>query len=548
MKLAALAPPLLALSALSAPSHAQTILRTHTGLERWSSLGTDVAFVGDFDADGVDDYALVGRDGELGPTPPPVAIRSGATGAVLLGIGVAAAPGPLRSVARVDDVDGDGVPDLGFASSDAVSVIAGASDTRLWTVTVSSPSTGFGFTPIGDVNLDGVTDLAHTSLGSTSSPGDTTILSGADGALIWSVPLEGSSVARIGDANGDGVDDFAVGNRDASTTGVAAFHGRAYVLDGTDGTVLRMHEPAQLASSQAYGASVCRIDDVDGDGIDDLAVAAPATERNVAYPAFIDLWSTATGQIIRTISRVGDNGMGGGFGGSIVSTGDLDGDGAGDFVVGFESDFPNVAGFQFARAFSGATGRTIGVFPGVAGAGESIDVAPDLDGDGSPELLMGAPLASGANFNDQYRGEVTLFRLEVTEDAVARFCPPSPNVTGAPGRIGWTGSTRVAADDFVLHAAQLPPATFGLFVAEDRFFADRNVVGNGLLCMLSPRRFPTILPTGSGYVSEALDQAVVAFAPFQPLRPGDTWAFQFWSRDGIGAGSNLTDALFVEFR
>jgi len=141
---------------------------------------------------------------------------------------------------------------------------------------------------------------------------------------------------------------------------------------------------------------------------------------------------------------------------------------------------------------------------------------------------------------------VVVTRVPVFPDGVVRFCPAAPNVTGAPARIEWTGSTGLAQASFGLRATDVPPSTFGLFVMH-RAVSRQVQVGNGVLCIEGAQRLAPILATGAGDVSLTLSLQDLTWQPFDPLKVGDLRVFQFWSRDPIGAGSNLTDAVLVGF-
>jgi hypothetical protein len=84
------------------------------------------------------------------------------------------------------------------------------------------------------------------------------------------------------------------------------------------------------------------------------------------------------------------NGTGGNFGASVSRIGDVDNDGCEDFVAG-EPDFATSNGL--ARVFSGKTHALIADFAGNIGSGlgASVDGKTDLDGDGFPDVLLGAP-------------------------------------------------------------------------------------------------------------------------------------------------------------
>ncbi len=92
----------------------------------------------------------------------------------------------------------------------------------------------------------------------------------------------GVSVASLGDLDGDGVGDLAVG-ASQSTTGGGKARGAVWVLFlNTDGTV-KSHQKISdteggftgtLNDSDRFGRSVASLGDLDGDGVTDLAVGA----------------------------------------------------------------------------------------------------------------------------------------------------------------------------------------------------------------------------------------------------------------------------------
>ena len=90
----------------------------------------------------------------------------------------------------------------------------------------------------------------------------------------------GYSVANIGDLNGDGVNDLAVGAKEDDEGGDdrGAIH---IMFMNTDGSVDRTVEinssttnGPTLANTDYFGASIANIGDLDGDGVNDLAVGA----------------------------------------------------------------------------------------------------------------------------------------------------------------------------------------------------------------------------------------------------------------------------------
>jgi hypothetical protein len=82
----------------------------------------------------------------------------------------------------------------------------------------------------------------------------------------------GDSVA-VGDVNGDGRDDIAVAAPELNV-GLNAGQGRAYVFSGADGSVLVTLDTPDSQADAAFSLSLA-VGDANGDGRDDIAVAAP---------------------------------------------------------------------------------------------------------------------------------------------------------------------------------------------------------------------------------------------------------------------------------
>ncbi len=262
------------------------------------------------------------------------------------------------------------------------------------------------------------------------------------------VSLEGNvffgiDVASLGDLDGDGVPDIAVGSHTDNDGGTT--RGAVYVLFlNTDGTV-KAHQKISstsggfagpLEDDDRFGSAVESLGDLDGDGVGDLAVAAPydssaGTRRGAIWILFLDADGTVKGQ--QKIS-----GTSGGFTGALddndqlgfhalASLGDLDGDGVGDLAVGARHD-DDGGGHQNAERgavwvlFLNADGtvkahqkisQTEGGFLGTLHNNDrfafSLAHLGDLDGDGIADLAAGAR-------NDRdgglYRGAVWILFLD----------------------------------------------------------------------------------------------------------------------------------------
>jgi len=97
------------------------------------------------------------------------------------------------------------------------------------------------------------------------------------------------------------------------------------------------------------------------------------------------------------------------FGASVRAAGDVNNDGRPDYIVGAPED-GNVlsTGQGFARVFSGQTGAILHTFNGISNSdrfGASVDGAGDVNNDGFADVVVGAPLVSTLGSN---RGRVSV--------------------------------------------------------------------------------------------------------------------------------------------
>src|SRR5262245_15844627 len=157
-----------------------------------------------------------------------------------------------NSVAAAGDVDGDGVPDVivgapsafdGFGRARVYSGATGAT-LRTFASSVQNDQFGFSVAGVGDLDGDGIGDvivgILQSSAGGVTAAGRATVFSGATGLPLWSrdgtQPFDflGSAVARVGDLDGDGVEDPAVGVI-YGDNGPAFDAGRVEVLSGATG-------------------------------------------------------------------------------------------------------------------------------------------------------------------------------------------------------------------------------------------------------------------------------------------------------------------------
>ncbi len=137
----------------------------------------------------------------------------------------------------------------------------------------------------------------------------------------------GSAVCGLGDLDGDDVPDFAVGAEMAR--GKGPDRGEVFALSGGNHSVLWHRRGAD--DYESLGCAICSIPDVNADGIDDLAVGArEATSGELHNVGCVYILSGRDGEVIRRL--YGDPAWAE-FGVGLARLGDVDGDGVPDFVA-----------------------------------------------------------------------------------------------------------------------------------------------------------------------------------------------------------------------
>lgn len=240
-------------------------------------------------------------------------------------------------------------------------------------------------------------------------------------ALRFDAPFAetaGSTVAGDCDVTGDGRPDVVVGAPGA-TAGGADRAGRVYVVPGSPTRAPGSYAlsgsgaPAGAivlegaAAEDRAGVELACAGDVDGDGSDDVAIAAPGAGPGTAYVVFggsalaaaSPLSLGALGAHGFTIRGPSDTLLGT----SIAGVGDLDGDGFDEVAVGDEWGDEHSGtwpGTVYVVAGRAATTPVDLTQPGstllrIHGAADNdrlktVARAGDVDGDGTPDLVVGA--------------------------------------------------------------------------------------------------------------------------------------------------------------
>lgn len=285
------------------------LVRLYSGADRsvvWElyqpqrrGFGVALAPAGDFDGDGDPDL-LIGDTGcsSVGCSEPGrVVVVDANTGQTVTTVVRGKTTARFGSaVAGLGDVDGDGYSDfvagapgqsIDDIQSGAVWVISSVSASTLFNLAGVDDLEQFGASVarIGDANGDGVTDFAvGAPFGTSGYVGDVRLFSGADGTQLVDVQgggiggqQFGISIAGIGDQDGDGLADFVVGDPKDNPAGGVCCSGAAFVYSGLDGTLLETHVGVSAGFSEYWllGHVVANVGDLNGDGLVDWAASTP---------------------------------------------------------------------------------------------------------------------------------------------------------------------------------------------------------------------------------------------------------------------------------
>ena len=330
------------------------------------------------------------------------------------------------TVATAGDVNGDGYSDVlvgaytydnGQTDEGRVYLYLGSASglaaSPAWTAESNQASAQFGssVSTAGDVNGDGYSDViigAYTYDNGQTDEGRASLYRGSATGLAataaWTAESDqagsafGISVSTAGDVDGDGYSDVIVG-ADNYDNG-QPFEGRAYLYRGSASGLAAT--PAWTAESNQvaaiFGVSVATAGDVNGDGYSDVIVGAYLYDNDQADEgrAFI-YHGSATGlgaTAARTLESDQDGAL---LGESVMTAGDVNGDGYADVLVGAygydAGETDEGRAFVFLGSASGVSAVPVWTADGNqtgAYSGYQVATAGDVNGDGYADVLVGA--------------------------------------------------------------------------------------------------------------------------------------------------------------
>jgi hypothetical protein len=392
-----------------------------TGLSNspdWSAAGEQavdhfgdvVSTAGDVNGDGFADVIIGVPDRDSGPTAgsayvyhgsasglsaTPDWVQNGGTGNEQFGFSVSAGDfdgdGLSDVVVGVPGYDGEGL-DMGgvfvyFGTSSGVS-----SSPLIIEVNESQINLFFGrsVSTVGDLDGDGYADLAIGAPGYIdfpNGPGAIYIYEGYSGGLIdeWSERIGGfqldsgfgAEVKLAGDVDGDGYSDMIVGMEGYDPTSLLPEAGRFRVYYG-DSNILDGFASDQLIGDQAeaaLGNSVFTAGDVNGDGYSDVIVGEAGFDGTTGPDSGRARVFHGSPRGLATTADWEASSGSGAFAYSISTAGDVNGDGYADVIVG--APFYDSGQTDEGKAWL-YLGSPFGISPGASGAVESNETSANF--------------------------------------------------------------------------------------------------------------------------------------------------------------------------
>lgn len=283
-----------------------------------------------------------------------------------------------------------------------------------------------------------------------------------------SYSIDGSSFATyqyglalaVGDIDGDGYDDLAISDA-PSQSGLLAVgaHGAVYIHYGSSSGPSNKYVKISADGGQRLGRSLSMGGDFDGSGKVDLAIGAtyntPFSTPSQVNGVFVFYGENLPKPSSNNINRSSSNndwnyqdnrGNAPSFGESVCITGDLSGDGVAELVAS-APDFDNDDGRVFVFGYNlGVNPELITYIAGPSGTkaefGSSLVGLNDINGDGDPDLLIGAPATTNSNFSGKafiFFGETSASNISMNWN-VAGNRDYNLNINGTTDRFGFAAA------------------------------------------------------------------------------------------------------------
>ena len=318
---------------------------------------------------------------------------------------------------RITDKDNSGLFSIVVNDEDAVYpvTIDPLSSSPDWTTESNQADAGFGVVvaTAGDVNGDGYSDvIVGAPLYDSGQPDEGKVFvyygsaAGLPASPNWTAESNqasaefGNNAATAGDVNGDGYSDVVVGayrydNGQNDEGRAFVYHGSASGLSATPNWTAESNQ-----ANARFGLGVSAAGDVNGDGYGDLVVGAYQYDNTFTDEGCIFVYAgTATGLVSTPNWIVFGGQTGAGFGGSVSTAGDVNGDGYSDVIAGAygfdngQTDEGKVFvyhgspfGISLIANWSAESNQNFAYY------GISVSTAGDINGDGYSDVVIGSYL------------------------------------------------------------------------------------------------------------------------------------------------------------
>lgn len=243
----------------------------------------------------------------------------------------------------VQDITGDGYPDLlvyakwlNSSHSDLVAIsntADGFSPLPVWVAEINT-TFGFGFSAAGDYNGDGLKDIlasygpsafAKIFTGKHNFPGLPPYAITFTTGYQKDYEYYGSAISASGDINNDGINDMITGS------GIKTYYysGRSPEMDANHKWSYDLYQPGS-----ELGKSLKIVSDFNSDGFDDIIVGAPDYDYAATSDGFVALFKGKSTGLFTTPAWVKTGSETDYQFGFAVNSGDFNGDGKTDFIIG----------------------------------------------------------------------------------------------------------------------------------------------------------------------------------------------------------------------
>ncbi len=297
---------------------------------------------------------------------------------------------------------------------------------------------GYAVSTAGDINNDGFDDFIVSDYKWDNKKGKVFLFLGgtfvdnaADAQFRGKRSIFGSSIANLGDINGDGFDDLILGS-------VSSYAGIFF-----GGDTLSIYPDLvfdEMNDYESFGSGLASAGDVNNDGFMDIIVGAvtPYTPGNVILYLGGDPFDTTPDLVFYGEEQPYSSS----FGNSVSSAGDVNNDGFDDIIVGAEN-------------YENGLGRAY-IYYG----GDPMDNIPDviLDGEREQNLHFGESVSSGKDLNNDGFDDALIGSIAINGDVGKAF-------------IYFGGSPMDDTLDVILHGESESDG-FGFSVSADDFNGD----------------------------------------------------------------------------